>query len=93
MPFKKAFFFYLLFGISFLILWLPFINATLLPHFIESVQLYSKTFEFNASVYYLVRAIDYEVMEYNIIQTAGPWLARLTYLGILFLLLKKKIIS
>lgn len=93
LPLKKAFFFYLLFGISFIILWLPFINATLLPHFLESVQLYSKTFEFNASVYYLVRAVGYEVMDYNIIQTAGPWLGRLAYLGILLLLLKKKIIS
>jgi hypothetical protein len=57
------------------------------------VSLYSKTFEFNASVYYLVRAIGYQVMDYNIIQTAGPWLARIAYVGILVLLLKKKIIS
>lgn len=93
LTFKKAVIFYLIFGTIFLALWLPFINATLLPHFLESVNLYSKTFEFNASVYYLVRSIGYEVMDYNIIQTAGPWLGRIAYLGILVILLKKKLIS
>lgn len=92
LSFQKAIVFYVLFGTCFLLLWLPFINPTLVPHFLESVQLYSKSFEFNASVYYLVRAIGFEVMDYNIIQTAGPWLARIAYLGILLLLLKKKVI-
>lgn len=90
---KKAAVFYLIFGVTFIALWIPFYNSTLLPHFLESVSLYSKTFEFNASVYYLVRAIGFEVMDYNIIQTAGPWLARIAYVGILVILLKKKIIS
>ena len=90
---KNAAAFYLIFGVTFIGLWIPFCNSTLLPHFLESVSLYSKTFEFNASVYYLVRAIGYQVMDYNIIQTAGPWLARIAYVGILVLLLKKKIIS
>ncbi|MFT7086460.1 MAG: hypothetical protein ACJAV5_002188 [Vicingaceae bacterium] len=90
---KKSTVFYLIFGVTFIALWIPFYNSTLLPHFLESVSLYSKTFEFNASVYYLVRAIGYQVTDYNIIQTAGPWLARIAYVGILVLLLKKKIIS
>tara|TARA_B110000503_G_C7164291_1_gene421176 strand:- start:3180 stop:4523 length:1344 start_codon:yes stop_codon:yes gene_type:complete len=90
---KKAIAFYFFFGVTFIALWIPFYNSTLLPHFLESVSLYSKTFEFNASVYYLVRAIGYQVTDYNIIQTAGPWLARIAYVGILAILLKKKIIS
>ncbi len=90
---KKAIAFYFIFGAAFIVLWIPLYNSTLLPHFLESVSLYSKTFEFNASVYYLVRAIGYQVTDYNIIQTAGPWLARIAYVGILVLLLKKKIIS
>ena len=91
-PFKKAIVFYSVFGFTFICLWLPLANQTLLPHFLESIRLYSKTFEFNASIYYLVRAVGFEVMNYNIIQTAGPWLARLAYLGILIILLKKKVI-
>lgn len=93
LSFKKAVFFYALFGLVFLLLWIPFYNSTLLPHFLESVRLYSKTFEFNASVYYLVRWVGYEIVDYNIIQTAGPWLSRIAYLGILIILLKRKIIN
>lgn len=93
LSFKKAAIFYSVFGIVFIALWLPFYNSTLLPHFLESVSLYSKTFEFNASVYYIIRAIGFEVTGWNIIATAGPWLANTAYLGILIILLKKKIIS
>jgi hypothetical protein len=90
---KKSMFFYSVFGITFIALWIPFYNSALLPHFLESVSLYSKTFEFNASVYYIIRAIGFEVTGWNIIATAGPWLANIAYLGILIILLKKKIIS
>lgn len=92
-PLKKSFLFYLLFGIIFIALWAPFYNSTLIPHFLESVRLYSKTFEFNASIYYIVRWVGYKTVGYNIIQTAGPWLARIAYLGILVILLKKKIVE
>lgn len=90
---KKGAVFYLIFGITFAALWISLYNSTLVPHFLQSVNLYSKTFEFNASVYYVVRAIGYQVMDYNVIQTAGPWLTRMAYVGILIILLKKKIIS
>ena len=90
---KKAVVFYIIFGVAFTALWIPFYNSTLIPHFLQSVTLYSKTFEFNASIYYLVRAIGFETTGYNIIQTAGPWLVKAAYLGILIILLKKKIIS
>ena len=93
LSFKKAVLFYLIFGAAFIALWVPLYNSTLLLHFLQSVSLYSKTFEFNASVYYVVRTIGYQVMDYNIIQTAGPWLSRIAYVGILIILLKKKIIS
>ena len=93
LAFKKAVGFYLLFGLTFLALWIPLYNSTTFPHFLESINLYSKTFEFNASVYYIVRAIGFEVTGWNIIETAGPWLTRIAYLGILVILLKKKIIA
>jgi len=93
LSFKKAALFYSVFGIAFVALWIPFYNSTLLPHFLQSVSLYSKTFEFNASVYYIIRAIGFEATGWNIIETAGPWLAITAYLAILIILLKKKIIS
>lgn len=93
LSFKKAALFYLTFGIVFLALWLPLHNSTLIPHFLESIQLYSKTFEFNASVYYVIRAIGFEQVGWNVIQTAGPWLTRIAYIGMAIVLLRKKIIS
>lgn len=93
LSFKKSILFYLIFGIAFMALWIPFYNSTLLPHFLQSVSLYSKTFEFNTSVHYIIRAIGFETVGWNIIETSGPWLARIAYLGILFLLLKKKILT
>ena len=92
LSFKKAVLFYLIFGASFIVLWVPLCNSTLILHFLQSVCLYSKTFEFNASVYYVVRTIGYQIMDYNIIQTAGPLLSKTAYVGILIILLKKKII-
>lgn len=91
--FSKAFTFYLLFAICFIGMWIPLYNSNMAPHFLESIKLYSKTFEFNASIYYLVRTIGFEVTGYNIIQTAGPWLSRLAYLGILVILLRKKVMN
>lgn len=43
--------------------------------FLESVLLWFGTFEFNASLYYVVRAIGWEWVGYNIIQVAAPVLA------------------
>ena len=40
----------------------------------ESIQLYFKKFEFNASVYFLLREIGFILKGYNIIHTLGPWL-------------------
>ena len=50
----------------------------------DSLDLYFRKFEFNASFYYVVRFIGYQTKGYNIIQTAGPALAQLTIVFILF---------
>ena len=49
----------------------------------SSLSLYFQKFEFNASVYYLVREIGFAVKGYNIIQVAGSYLAVFTFLAIL----------
>jgi hypothetical protein len=51
----------------------------------SSLTLYFQKFEFNASIYYLVREIGFAVKGYNIIQTAGPFLALVTFISILVL--------
>jgi len=88
--FKKSFFFYFLFGICFTVLWLPFFNDTLFPHFKKSVDLYYETFEFNASIYYLIRWIGFKIVGYNIIGVAGSWLSKIALIGMFILLVRKR---
>lgn len=48
----------------------------------ESVRLWFSSFEFNASIYYIIRSIGLFIKGYNIIAVAGPALALLTIAGI-----------
>lgn len=54
-----------------------------LPHILESIDLYFRQFQFNASVYYLVREIGFAKIGWDIGEFSGPILGGLTVLGIL----------
>lgn len=54
---KKGLFFSIAVGIFILFLFFPFVNTTFIAHFSESLNLYFQKFEFNASLYYLLRTI------------------------------------
>lgn len=71
-------------GISVLIT-IPFLDAELPMHFQSSLGLYFRTFEFNASVYYIVRAIGRALVGYNPIALLGPVLSLVSALLIAFL--------
>ena len=49
---------------------------------LDSVPLWFTSFEFNASIYYVVRSIGYQIVGYNAIGVIGPALASLTMFGI-----------
>ncbi|MEP2670317.1 MAG: glycosyltransferase 87 family protein [Cyclobacteriaceae bacterium] len=68
---KKSIIFYGAVGVGTLVFFLPLLNFDVLDGFSESFALYFKSFEFNASIYYLVREYGYWVYDYNIIQTVG----------------------
>lgn len=61
----------------------PFTEWRALVHFWSSIDLYFRTFEFNASVYYLVREVGYAVSGYNTIALLGPALSVLSVLLII----------
>jgi len=54
-----------------LLLFVPFMSFDLYKNFMSSIELYFQNFEFNASLYYIIRAIGYRVKGYNIIHTVG----------------------
>lgn len=76
-----------------LILFAPFLTHELFYNLFSSIDLYFQKFEFNASFYYVVRWIGYQIMGYNIIQTAGIGLSSITFLLIVIFSIKEKRIS
>ena len=50
---------------------LPFVETRLLANIGSSINLYMRSFEFNASLYYLIREAGFWLKGYNVIQTVG----------------------
>jgi alpha-1,6-mannosyltransferase len=72
---KKAIIYALLTAALVVLLFLPLLDMDIIKGFSTSLGYYFLRFEFNASVYYLIRAIGYLIFGFNIIQFAGPVLA------------------
>lgn len=82
---KKLSLFYATAGLAILLAFTPLYNQEFVNGMTESIGLYFQKFEFNASIYYLVRAYGFWDRGYNIIQTAGPDLALYSLVGILII--------
>lgn len=54
------------------IIFLPMASGIAFGTFLESVDLYFRKFEFNASFYYVLRWIGYQFSGYNLIKYIGP---------------------
>lgn len=84
---QKLLYFYLLILAIILLLFLPFYSSELISNYFNSVGLWFKSFEFNASFYYIAREIGYLFRGYNEIAIIGkimPILAVLFLIGISF---------
>ena len=68
---KRGLIYATLTGILVGLLFVPFMSIELLNNIFSSLNLYFQSFEFNASVYYLIRAAGYWLVGYNIIAGAG----------------------
>ena len=68
---RKAIGFWIMTCVAICLLFLPMYDAQVVAGFSESLNLYFQKFEFNASVYYLVREYGFWKYGYNTIQTSG----------------------
>ena len=83
--------FFLVLGAGLLLLFLPLlVGSGRVDGFGESLDLYFRKFEFNASIYYLLREYGFYELGYNQIARFGPLLARVTALVILIVALSEE---
>ena len=64
---------------------LPFMDKELIHNYLNTVGLWFNKFEFNASIYYLLRKIGYTISGYNQIAFIGKLLAVIVIIGVGFL--------
>lgn len=76
-------------GVGCALLFWPLLSATVLANMATSLRLYFREFEFNASVYYIVKTIANAQAGYNVGRFIGPMLSGITVLSVLLLSLRK----
>ncbi|RDV16210.1 DUF2029 domain-containing protein [Pontibacter diazotrophicus] len=69
----------------------PLLSMEVIRHIFQSLDLYFQKFEFNASIYFLLRWIGYKLAGFNIIWILGPLLSLATLLIIVWLAAKRRL--
>lgn len=88
---KKSIYAGIIVALSTILMFLPFIyNISLAQHFIESIRLYYGKFEFNGSIYQILKAIGWKYYGYNPIAKTSKILIVLTLAGFVLSYIKSK---
>ena len=75
--------FYAIVGITTILLFLPFYSSQFITNYAETVGLWFQNFEFNASLYYIVRGIGFLFRGYNEIAVIGISTAIIVFMFVL----------
>ncbi len=86
---KKGMLYAAITGVTSIILFAVVFDIATIQHMLNSIDLFIRKFEFNASIYYVVRYIGTLIKGYNIITLAGPSLMVLSTLIIFFISFKR----
>jgi len=81
----KSIWFYIITALALAFTFLPFLDLLLIEHITSSISLYFQTFEFNASIYYVIRWLGFKSLGYNIIQQVGPILSITTFVLVMMI--------
>ena len=81
---KNGLIFFFVASILSLLMFIPFINSDFILNIGDSIGLYFRKFEFNASVYYILRGIGSYITGYNAITVIGKILAMLTFFIVIY---------
>lgn len=87
---RKSIYYYGITGFLLILLFLPLFSEQFLYGFTGSLDLYFRKFEFNASLYYLLRWLGYQFVGYNLIASIGPLLALGVLAGIAGMVIGEK---
>lgn len=87
---KQLLSFYSITMITVILLFLPFYSTEFIINYAKTVGLWFSNFEFNASIYYVARAIGYAFRGYNEIEIIGPVLSVVVILFVLMLTFFRK---
>ncbi|WP_164675029.1 glycosyltransferase 87 family protein [Anditalea andensis] len=71
-----------------IVTFIPIILTGSFGNFHSSIQLYYGTFEFNASLYYIIREVGYFIKGYNMIAGISIWLSVMVCIGICYMATK-----
>ncbi len=78
---RRGWVFNAVFATACLVLFAPVLAV--LPNILESLDLYFRQFQFNASIYYLVREVGFHKIGWDIGEVSGPVLGGVTVLGVI----------
>jgi hypothetical protein len=90
LPLHKLMTFYFLLGAMCLIAFIPFFDKYLVTNYSKTIGLWFTNFEFNASIYYVLREIGFWISGYNLIGVIGKVTPVIIVSTIFYLAVKKK---